>query len=146
MFIIIDIKPILKTSNVLTVLSESVYMPTEEKLKNRVESYINNSNVVAYGYRDNGIICGLIVIDRSKKEEIVILDIAVNKNIQRCGIGRKLVEYVLYNLKPNILIAETDDEAVNFYRKCGFIINNLGEKHPNIIRYECKYFSYDNLL
>jgi len=139
--IIVDIKPILKTDNVLIVLSESVYMPTEEKLKKRADDYINNSNVVVYGYKCEGSICGLIVIDITKKEESVILDIAVGKGKQHTGIGRKLVEYALYNLKPNTLIAETDDDAVDFYRKCGFIIYSLGEKYLNIIRYKCKYFS-----
>ena len=141
MAIIIDIKPILKADNVLIVLSESVYMPTEEKLKKRADDYINNSNVVVYGYKCEGSICGLIVIDITKKEESVILDIAVGKGKQHTGIGRKLVEYALYNLKPNTLIAETDDDAVDFYRKCGFIIYSLGEKYLNIIRYKCKYFS-----
>lgn len=141
MAIIIDIKPILKMSNILTVLAESVHMPTEEKLKKRADGYIYNINVVAYGYKCDGVICGLIVLDTAKKEEIVILDLVVSKSNQQTGIGRKLVEYALYNLNPNTLIAETDDEAVDFYRKCGFIISNLGEKYPNIIRYECKYFS-----
>ena len=141
MEIIIDIKPILKRDYVLIVLSESVYMPTEEKLKKRAVDYINNSNVVVYGYKREGAICGLIVLDITKKEEIVILDIAVGKGNQHTGIGRKLVEYTLYNLKSNTLIAETDDDAVGFYRKCGFIIYNLGKKYPNIIRYKCKYFS-----
>lgn len=141
MSLIIDIKPILKTPNVLAILAESVYMPTEERLKKRADGYINNSNVLVYGYKVDNIIYGLIVLDITQKEEIVILDIAVNKGNQHIGIGRKLVEYTLFNLKPNILIAETDDDAVDFYRKCGFVISNLGGKYPNIIRYECKYFS-----
>lgn len=144
MAIIVDIKPILKTDNILEVLSGSTYMPTEERLKKRADDYINNSNVVVYGYKCEGTICGLIVLDITKKEEIVILDIAVGKGNQQSGIGRKLVEYALYNLKPNTMIAETDDDSVNFYRKCGFIIYNLGEKYPNIIRYKCKYFSQHN--
>lgn len=67
MAIIIDIKSILKTDNVLIVLSESVYMPIEEKLKKRADDYINNSNVVVYGYKCEGAICGLIVLDITKK-------------------------------------------------------------------------------
>jgi ribosomal protein S18 acetylase RimI-like enzyme len=57
------------------------------------------------------------------------------------GIGKKLIEYSFYHLKPSILVAETDDDAVEFYRRCGFIINSLGEKYPDIVRYECRYIS-----
>lgn len=141
MSIIIDIKPVLKLPDVLVVFAESVYMPTKEKLSKKADEYVNNSNVVVYGYKDEGAICGLIVLDITNKEEISILDIAVEKSNQHKGIGRRLIYYSLYNLKPNILIAETDDEAVDFYRKCGFIINNLGEKYPGIIRYKCHYIS-----
>lgn len=137
---IINIKPFLKSPDVLSILAESVYMPSKEKLIKRANMYINSINTVAYGYKDNDVIFGLIVLDISNKEEIVILDIAVNKSKQCNGIGRKLIDYALYDLKPKILIAETDDEAVEFYRKCGFIVRNLGEKYPNVVRYECRYF------
>lgn len=141
---IIDIKQILKTPDVLAVLSESVGMPTEEKLKKRAQFYINNNNVVAFGYISDGVVLGLIVLDISNKEEIVILDIAVSIDNQHIGIGRKLIKHVLAYLNPIMIIAETDDDAVDFYRKFGFIIKNLSEKYPNIIRYECKYFNKTN--
>lgn len=141
MSIIIDIKSILKSPDILAILAESVYMSTEEKLNTRADEYINNDNVVVYGYKDDGAISGLIVLDITQRKEIIILDIAVEKSNQHSGIGKKLIDYTLDNLKPNILIAETDDEAINFYRKCEFAINSLGEKYPNIIRYECKRYA-----
>lgn len=140
MAIIIDIKSILKSPDILAILAESVYMPTEEKLNTRADEYINNGNVVVYGYKADGAIHGLIALDITKKKEIVIVDIAVEKSNQHSGIGKKLIDYTLYNLKPNILIAETDDEAINFYHKCKFAINSLGEKYPDITRYECKRY------
>jgi len=35
------------------------------------------------------------------------------------------------------LIAETDDDAVEFYRKCGFKIKDLGAVYDNTRRYKC---------
>ncbi len=35
------------------------------------------------------------------------------------------------------LEAETDCEAVEFYRKCGWIITSLGEKYPGVERFQC---------
>ena len=34
-------------------------------------------------------------------------------------------------------IAETDRDAVDFYRSCGFTIESLGEKYPRIERFLC---------
>lgn len=33
--------------------------------------------------------------------------------------------------------AETDKNAVNFYRKIGFNITSLGEKYPGVERFKC---------
>ncbi|ETE89388.1 acetyltransferase [Bacillus thuringiensis serovar aizawai str. Leapi01] len=33
--------------------------------------------------------------------------------------------------------AETDDEAVEFYKRIGFQVKSLGEKYPGIERFHC---------
>lgn len=35
--------------------------------------------------------------------------------------------------------AETDRDAVGFYRKYGFQITSLGEKYPGVERFKCEY-------
>lgn len=35
------------------------------------------------------------------------------------------------------LMAETDDDAIGFYRNTGFTIEELGEKYEGIRRYKC---------
>lgn len=37
------------------------------------------------------------------------------------------------------IVAETDDEAVDFYRRYGFFITSLGEKYPGVERFLCQY-------
>ena len=34
--------------------------------------------------------------------------------------------------------AETDKDAVGFYRSCGFEVESLGELYPGIERFRCK--------
>lgn len=41
--------------------------------------------------------------------------------------------------KPKRVIAETDDEAVDFYRNIGFEVHSLGEKYPGVERFRCIY-------
>ncbi len=40
-------------------------------------------------------------------------------------------------LNFDCLEAETDEDAVGFYIKCGFIVTSLGEVHPNTERFRC---------
>lgn len=138
---IINIKENLKSEEILGILAESVYMPTAKRLNSRAEAYINNSDIIVLGASMNNRFLGIIVLDYSGDSELVILDIAVLKSIQKQGIGRTLIEYVKETYQPKCITAETDDDAIDFYRKIGFIVKSLGEKYPEIMRYECKYFS-----
>lgn len=144
MYRIVDISCSLKSDFILEVLKESVFKPTKEKLIKRVNYYESKSGIVSYGYIYDDMILGLIVLDKTSNDEMIILDIAVRKDKQKLGIGSELLNYVIYELKPRILVAETDDDAVGFYEKKQFEIVNLGEKYSNINRYECIYFNLNN--
>ena len=141
---IVDITCNLKNDSTLEILKQSVFNPTKEKVIKRANHYENKDGIVSYGYMYDNMILGLIVLDNTSKNEMIILDIAVKKDKQKLGIGRDLLNYVICELKPRILVAETDDDAVGFYEKNKFEIVNLGEKYSNINRYECKYFNLTN--
>jgi len=53
------------------------------------------------------------------------------------GIAKEMIDCVIDKHKIKTLFAETDMDAVGFYRKCGFSINSLGEKYPGTERYKC---------
>ncbi|MDU6249013.1 MAG: GNAT family N-acetyltransferase, partial [Paeniclostridium sordellii] len=114
------------------------------KLIKRANYYKSKEGIVSYGYIYDDMILGLIVLDKTSNDEMIILDIAVRKDKQKLGIGSELLNYVIYELKPRILVAETDDDAVGFYEKKQFEIVNLGRKYSNINRYECSYFNLNN--
>ncbi|MFQ9311239.1 MAG: GNAT family N-acetyltransferase [Paraclostridium sordellii] len=144
MYRIVDISCSLRNDLTLEILKESVFKPTKEKLIKRVNYYESKSGIVSYGYIYDDMILGLIVLDKTSNDEMIILDIAVKKDKQKLGIGSELLSYVIYELKPRVLVAETDDDAVGFYEKKQFEIVNLGRKYSNINRYECRYFNLNN--
>lgn len=37
------------------------------------------------------------------------------------------------------LDAETDADAVDFYRRCGFAVESLGERYPGVERFRCTW-------
>lgn len=136
---ILDIKECLGSGEILPILAESMYMPTKEKLSVRVEKYMNSSRIIALGVRRDNKFCGILIMEDKEGNELYLLDVAVLKDSQNQGIGRAMITYVQETYKPRCIIAETDDDAVNFYRKVGFKVKSLGEKYPGITRYECKY-------
>lgn len=136
---ILDIKECLGSGEIFPILAGSMYMPTKERLNARVEKYMNNSRIIALGVREDNKFCGILIMEDKEGDELYLLDVAVLKDSQNQGIGRAMITYVQETYKPSCIIAETDDDAVNFYRKVGFKVKSLGEKYPGIIRYECKY-------
>ena len=135
---IVDVKAILKNRNILSVLAESMYNPTEERLINRADKYIMNPYVRVYAMNVDDLYVGIIVMDISDNNKIEILNIAVSPSHQKSGIGSSLIDYCISTLHPFEMMAETDDDAVGFYRKYGFKIESLGDKYGvGIMRYQC---------
>lgn len=50
-----------------------------------------------------------------------------------------MIEQVVQDEGLCELEAETDLEAVDFYRKCGFTVATLGEKYPGVQRFSCRW-------
>lgn len=134
-----DIKCSLKSTNVLSIISECLYEQTKEKINLLAENYYNDPNIETYGYYLEDKIYGVIVIEKKNTENLNILNLAVSKDHQRQGIGSKLIDYIISELAPKTLTAETDDDAVDFYRKHNFSVTSLGEKYNNVTRYKCEY-------
>jgi len=78
-------------------------------------------------------------------EDIPVLRIArlaVDKSYQKKGIGKRLLKFTInkaIELKENYgcagIVVDAKDEAVEFYKKYGFIGMNTFEKHINVSMY-----------
>lgn len=118
---ITDIKNYLCDKSVYSLLAPSVFNPTSERLLSRAEKYQADDKVKAYAYADNSEYKGIIVF-KIEEQTAEILDIAVNPEYQGKGIGSRLINYIFSQFTVNKIIAETDDDAIDFYKKYGFII------------------------
>lgn len=140
---IMNVKASLLQPEVLALLKPSVYDPTPERLKSRAEKYAAGKNIFVYACKKCGVYAGIVVF-KTENGTAEILDIAVKLKYQNCGIGRKLVDFILSQFSVDCMIAETDDDAVGFYRKCGFAVTLAGEVYGSK-RYFCKLrVSYQN--
>lgn len=133
----VDISNNLHDKHILDIISLSQYMPTEEKLNSLADKYETDADVFAFACNINGITCGVIILKRLINDEYEIMSIATPPSVRSKGVASKLITFALKNLKCSIVKAETDDDAIEFYRKYGFQIVSLGEKYPNTVRYLC---------
>lgn len=80
--------------------------------------------------------CGVI---EQSGDVATIRWLGVERGLRGRGIGRHLVEVAMERTNRPVIVAETDDDATGFYRKCGFSVQSIGEKYPGVIRYVCRY-------
>ncbi|WP_162273056.1 MULTISPECIES: GNAT family N-acetyltransferase [Rhodococcus] len=66
---------------------------------------------------------------------VELLHIATDRRWQHRGIGTALVRWVQAQYPGALIEAQTDHDAVGFYRSIGFGIESLGELYPGVERF-----------
>ena len=132
---ICGVKEIITEPDILKLLAPSVYNPTEERLLNRAKKYQEDENFNIYAYKEDGRYKG-IVIFKIINNSATILDIAVKSEHRGQGIGSKLIDFIFNSLNAQNITAETDDDAIGFYKKYGFVILKTEMKFDTK-RYTC---------
>ena len=68
-----------------------------------------------------------------------IVGIAVSDNARRKGIGKQLIQRVMESENLESIKAQTDDDSIGFYRKCGFSDERIVIEYPDgsAVRYNC---------
>jgi N-acetylglutamate synthase-like GNAT family acetyltransferase len=118
-----------------SILKPSIGDPTDEKIKQVIASYDSPNHLLIGSFYDDKLV-GVIGVKVLAQEKIIIRHISVCLEMRKQGIGRKLIEYVKQNLQVNHIIAETDEEAVDFYQKIGFMCEEFRGKYG--LRYRCQ--------
>lgn len=134
---ICDVKDELTNEDILKLLAPSVFNPAPERLLSRAEKYQADDKVKAYAYSDNGEYKGIIVF-KIKEQTAEILDIAVKSEYQGKGICSMLIDYIFSKFAVSKITAETDDDAIGFYKKYGFTVTDTKVNHDTK-RYVCEY-------
>ncbi|MBO7746877.1 GNAT family N-acetyltransferase [Paenibacillus sp. MWE-103] len=120
------------------LLEWSVF-PDPEHLRRAVELYKDGSGHTLLGYESEGDVIGLIGYHRIDGGAVEIDHIAVTPEERYKGYGRGMILELLELEKPTALVAETDEDAADFYRSSRFTVVSLGEKYPGTERFRCTY-------
>lgn len=88
----------------------------------KIEEDIKNDYVHIYVYEEDHKVLGFIQIEEHF-EITDIINIAVDKDYQGKGIGKKLIQYVIDNTSAEKIMLEVkanNDPAINLYNSMGF--------------------------
>ncbi len=102
------------------------------------ESYLKHPAYQLWVLKDGGRARGVIGVRLADPAEIT--HIAVAPDDRSRGYGTLLFKGVR-ELKSGLArwYAETDDEAVGFYRRLGFTVEMLPPQYPGVNRYRCEW-------
>lgn len=114
------------------------YATSIEKVDQAYLKYIESQNQQLFGYENEKEIVGCIGVE-FKTDNCEIVHIAVSPKERGKGIGSKMIKFIYEKYSLSYITAETDKEAVEFYRNLGFKITSLGEKYPGVERFSCEH-------
>ena len=129
----------LESPRLRAVLAPAVYHPTAERLAQICERYRVEPGWRMLGCRSGEEIAGCLGLALGDAGQATIRHIAVAPDRRGQGIGTALIRHAVATFALTHLSAETDRDAVEFYRTCGFVIRSLGELYPATERFLCIY-------
>ena len=130
-----NIKDELNNPTVLQLLVASAYDDSMENAYKKAEEFRNRHNLSIYGWIEDEEIVGVCGFKIYHTDHVEILNIAVSETARGRGIGSAMIS-ALQNEFLLPITAETDDDAVDFYRKVGFGVTSAPAK-SGVPRYAC---------
>ena len=120
------------------IYAPCMFHPTYEEYKTKMEDYLSDTSKKVFVYEDRGKKTGLMVLKISE-DAAEIIGIAVSDNARRKGIGTQLIQRVMESENLESVNAQTDDDSIGFYRKCGFSEEKtiIGYPDGSAVRYNC---------
>jgi len=123
----------------LDLLMLSAYPRPQEEQIRIARAFRDSPNFVFWVAHVDGDPVGGCAVIEPLDGPTVIRYLGVTAPHRRQGIGRLLVETAIRRTARDRIEAETDDNAKDFYAKCGFTVDCIGEKYSGVIRYLCAY-------
>jgi len=110
----------LRVRNIHEMLSKVYWSPSITK--NEILKGINNSALIVGAYAENGKQIGFLRVVSDKVRFAYLLDVVVNEDYRRQGIGQSMVKFALAHpeLKDVYQWLLVTRDAHDVYGKCGF--------------------------
>ena len=112
-----------------------MYMPTKEKFIKQYKSWCANKNIKIYMAVYQGKLVGVIVILLEENRSAEIIGISVAEDFRNRGVGSYMIKKIREKHSIERMYAETDNDAVGFYRRTDFEVVEKIKTVPNTYRY-----------
>jgi len=89
--------------------------------------------------RQGGSIVAVAGLKLHELEEPELLHLAVRKDKRRSGFGSTLIKTMINSFMIDTLAVWTDEDAVGFYEKIGFIVVNEVQTQNGLVRYKLRF-------
>ena len=136
----------LTSEEAFLIYAPCMYQPAYEDYKALMEKFLLDPSVKIFVCDMDGEKAGILVLRETKAAEgaetgveAEILGIAVRKDLRGKGIGKEMVCRAMESEHLERITAQTDDDAIGFYRKSGFETERVVVEYPNgsVVRYNC---------
>ena len=136
---LIDKKESVRTQEAYTVYQQCMYKPDYELHKRKINNYFSDINTKIFISLYEEKIVGMLVLTLNGDNSAEIIGIAVHGSFQKRGIGSFMVRESAKKMNFHMILAETDDDAVGFYKNIGFDITKEVKHYDNgsVDRYHC---------
>ena len=117
-----------------------IFMPTAEKFNKKVDKFLSDDSIKIFACSHGNEVKGVIVISFTEQYKVEIIGIAVDISARHLGIGSYMINKLVDDYGLLFVYAETDNDAVEFYRKNGFKITKFSGTYDGemVIRYNCE--------
>lgn len=122
------------------IYKHCMFMPTKEKFSAEINRFLNDSSVKIFACFNQDRAEGVIAVSFLEHNKIEIIGISVDVSARNKGIGSYMISKLVGDYGLLSVYAETDGDAIGFYRKNGFSITEFSETYDGetVIRYKCE--------
>ena len=121
------------------VYKDCMYLPNKDKYREKVQSWLMDDWIRIFACVHDSKRKGLLVLKFTSTDQAEITGISVEEGSRNQGIGSFMIREIQLRF-PNIKMnAETDRDAVVFYKKNGFQITEIQKNYngETVTRYLC---------
>lgn len=116
----------LYTGEAFEIYKDCMYFPNYDGYKEKMGVMAADPAISIYLCRKAEEKVGILSLRRIDNGGAEIEGIAVLAGSRGSGIGKYMFQEAMEREKLTWITAETDEDAVDFYRKCGFQVTELG--------------------
>ena len=130
----------LTSEEAFSIYAPCMYQPKYEDFVAQMEEYFSDPSVKIFVCETEGDKAGILVL-KEDGYEAEILGIAVKMDQRKKGVGKDMVYQVMESEHLRRITAQTDDDAIGFYRNSGFEAEKVVIEYPDgaAVRYNCVF-------